>query len=29
MGDPFPFPYRGGPFRLAGIKDHKRRYEAK
>ena len=22
-------PYRGGPFRLAGIKDHKRRYEAK
>jgi hydroxymethylglutaryl-CoA synthase len=22
-------PYRGGPFRLAGIKDHTRRYEAK
>jgi hydroxymethylglutaryl-CoA synthase len=22
-------PYRGGPFRLAGVKDHKRRYEAK
>ena len=22
-------PYRGGPFRLAGIKDHKRRYEPK
>jgi len=22
-------PYRSGPFRLAGIKDHKRRYEAK
>ena len=22
-------PYRGGPFRLAGIKDHKRRYEEK
>ncbi|HRT04258.1 MAG TPA: hydroxymethylglutaryl-CoA synthase, partial [Kiritimatiellia bacterium] len=22
-------PYRGGAFRLAGIKDHKRRYEAK
>ena len=22
-------PYRGGPFRLAGVKDHKRRYEPK
>ena len=26
-GDHVFAPYRGGPFRLAGIKDHKRRYE--
>jgi hydroxymethylglutaryl-CoA synthase len=27
-GDHVFAPYRGGPFRLAGVKDHKRRYEA-
>ena len=28
-GDHVFAPYRGGPFRLAGVKDHKRRYEAR
>ena len=28
-GDHVFAPYRGGPFRLAGLKDHKRRYEAR